>query len=267
MTNTTSLERYKHDLDNLIRTGRILQHAFQHEYEQDRFTALAHEQLGEGAQRFLDELPSFSQDYQLWYSEAKALVRQLLPDRLEDFTRYYERPKVARKQITYANYTIEDALNGLTVSGHGPGPAAALNAFDQQLQIVRSIESRFESSLFDIRQLAQADVFDSELEAAKELVKNRFLRAAGVVAGVVLERHLKEVCSRRNITIRKQRPQVSDLNNKLKDAGVIDTSQWRFNQHLGDLRNLCAHDGDLEPSLDQVNDLLVGVAKVTKTIS
>ena len=30
----------------------------------------------------LQNLPSFSEGYQAWYSEAKALVRQLLPDRL-----------------------------------------------------------------------------------------------------------------------------------------------------------------------------------------
>ena len=71
-------------------------------------------------------------------------------------------------------------------------PDAAISRFNQQLSIVKTIRERFRSSLFDIRQLAQADLFDSELEAAKELAKNKFIRAAGAVAGVVLERHLKE---------------------------------------------------------------------------
>ena len=60
-------------------------------------------------------LPSFKDEYQSWYSEAKALIRQLLPDRLSDFTRYYEKPK-SRKDITYENYTIEDYLQGLNVT-------------------------------------------------------------------------------------------------------------------------------------------------------
>ena len=259
------LERYQQDLDELLRTGQKVVHALQYEFDRASFTELAQEQLGDEAQEFLDALPYFSDAYQPWYSEAKTLVKQLLPERLDDFVRYYERPRTARKDISYFNYTIEDALNGLRIS-RSLGPTAARRSVQQQVNIVGSIKSRFESSLFDIRQLTQADVFDSELETAKELVKNGFLRAAGIVAGVVLERHLKEVCTRRNVTVRKRRPQLSDLNDRLKDTGVIDTAQWRFNQHLGDLRNLCAHDDASEPSRDQVNDLVAGVAKVTKTI-
>ena len=86
------------------------------------------------------------------------------------------------------------------------------------------------------------------------------------MAGVVLERHLKEVCGNHGVTVRKRAPQISDLNDALKGADVIDIPQWRSIQHLGDLRNLCAHDKKSEPTPDQVEDLLAGVAKVTKTI-
>ena len=165
---------------------------------------------------------------------------------------------------------IEDYLEGLRVTGRGDakivGPDAAIPRFKQQVAIVQGIRDRFRSSLFDIRQLAQADLFDSELEAAKELAKNGFTRAAGTVAGVVLERHLKEVCGNHQMTVQKRNPQISDLNDALKGADVIDTPQWRSIQLLGDLRNLCAHDKESEPTADQTNDLLSGVAKVTKTI-
>ena len=217
---------------------------------------------------FIQALPSFRDKYQPWYSEARALVRQLLPDRLSDFTRYYEKPK-SRKNITFENYTIEDYLHGLNVTKwNSPvvGPEAAIPLFNQQMSIVKSIQERFRSSLFDIRQLAQADLFDSELDAAKELAKNKFTRAAGAVAGVVLERHLSELCANHDVTVKKKNPQISDLNDALKNASVIDTPQWRSIQQLRDLRNLCAHDKQTEPTADQVEDLVAGVAKVTKTI-
>ena len=86
------------------------------------------------------------------------------------------------------------------------------------------------------------------------------------MAGVVLERHLKEVCANHNVVIRKKRPQLSDLYEALKKASVIDTPQWRSIQYLGDIRNLCSHDGETEPTADQVGELLDGVTKVTKTI-
>ena len=262
-------DRYTKDLDSLLRQGTQLQNAIQYECFPEEFARTAKEQFGEQAEKLIEGLPSFKEDYQAWYSEAKALVRQLLPDRLSDFTRYYEKPR-SRKDITYTNYVIEDYLEGLTITRQGNrkivGPDAAIPRFKQQLSIVTSIRERFRGSLFDIRQLAQADLFDSELDAAKELAKNKFTRAAGAVAGVVLERHLKEVCGNHQVKIRKRNPQISDLNDAIKGADVIDIPQWRSIQQLGDLRNLCAHDKESEPTSDQINDLLAGVAKVTKTI-
>ena len=263
-----NLDRYEKDLDTLLKKGAQLHNAMQHECSPREFARVMKKSVGERAEEVIQAFPSFKDEYQPWYSEAKALIRQLLPDRLSDFTRYYEKPK-SRKAITNENYTIEDYLEGLFV---GPSfdpvvrPNAAIPRFRQQLSIVKSIEQRFRSSLLDIRQLAQADLFDSELDAAKELASNKFNRAAGVVAGVVLERHLKEVCSNHSITIQKKLPKISDLNDALKGAGVIDPPQWRSIQYLGDLRNLCAHAKRAEPTPDQVEDLLAGVTKVTKTI-
>ena len=260
-------DRYTKDLDSLLRQGTQLQNAIQYECFPEEFARTAKEQFGEQAEKLIEGLPSFREDYQAWYSEAKALVRQLLPDRLSDFTRYYEKPK-SRREIRYANYVIEDYLERLTITGIGNvvKPDAAIPRFNQQMSIIKAIRERFRSSLFDIRQLAQADLFDSEIDAAKELAKNRFTRAAGAVAGVVLERHLKEICGNHQVKIQKRNPQISDLNDALKGADVIDIPQWRSIQQLGDLRNLCAHDKESEPTSDQINDLLAGVAKVTKTI-
>jgi hypothetical protein len=128
------------------------------------------------------------------------------------------------------------------------------------------VKARFESSLFDIRQLVQADLFDSELDAAKELAKNKFTRAAGALAGVILERHLAQVCDNHGIKVAKKAPGISDLNNTLKEAGVIDVPQWRFVQHLADIRNLCDHNKKMDPTAEQVNDLMAGVMKITKTL-
>ena len=48
--------------------------------------------------------------------------------------------------------------------------------------------------------LVQADLFDNELDAAAELNDKGFRRAAGAVAGVVLEEHLETVCEQHNIS-------------------------------------------------------------------
>ena len=130
----------------------------------------------------------------------------------------------------------------------------------------KSVQARFESSLFDIRQLVMADLFDSELDAAAELAKNKFLRAAGAVAGVVLEKHLTQVCANHSMAISEKGAGISDLNELLKGSNVVDVPQWRFIQHLADIRNLCDHSKTAEPTASQVGDLISGVAKVVKTL-
>jgi len=215
-------------------------------------------------------LPSFENAYQPWYSVATVLIKQLLPDRLEDFSRLYLKPK-NRKEITYENYSIEDYLQGLNVTKGWDkekvvGPDAAIPRFIQQLSILKSVEQRFESSLFDIRQLVQADLFDSELEAAKDLNDKGFSRGAGAVAGVVLEAHLKQVLDNHKIEIRKKDPTINDLGQLLKDNQIVEMSVWRFIQHLSDLRNKCDHKKSQEPTETEVDELVEGVDKITKTV-
>jgi hypothetical protein len=193
----------------------------------------------------------------------------VLPERVDNFVSFYEKPKW-RKEINNGNYVIQDYLQGITVSQHGStivDTIAAVPQFRQQLAILEAAKSRFESSLFEIRQLVRADLFDREIETARELQKNKFLRAAGAIAGVVLEKHLRQVCDNRGIKITKKHPTVSDLNELLKTSAVIEIPQWRHIAFLGDIRNLCCHNKQKEPTSEQVADLVDGTEKVLKTIS
>lgn len=268
----TNLDRYKQDLERLSADGERLHFALIHLAYGGEFEAVVTKQYVKGdkdkAKEFLKKLPDFKSAYQPWYSECLALIKQLLPDRLDDFKRLYEKPK-GRKELGFENYRIEDALQGLQVTRYGEVRAdtkSAVPHLEQQLAIVSAVKKRFESSLFEIKQLVQADVFDSELEAANELLKNKFVRAAGAIAGVVLEKHLAQVCENHATKVTKKHPTIGDLNEALKAAAVLDVPQWRFNQHLADIRNLCDHNKSAEPSPDQVKDLIDGVLKVTKTI-
>lgn len=267
---TSNLDKYRKDLEALITEGENLYMAMQYECLPGEFEkALVDKTKNQAkARALIADLPSFRENYQHWYSAALAVLKQLLPDRLTDFIRHYEVPK-GRKEVTHSTYVVADYLRGLIVTlgvRTVVGPQAALTQFEQQLSILKSVLARFESSLFEIRQLVQADIFDSELDAARELLKNKFGRAAGAMAGVVLEKHLAQVCANHSITVTKKDPTIGDLNDLLKSAGVLDVPQWRFIQHLGDIRNLCDHNKKVEPTAEQVNDLLAGVDKLIKTL-
>jgi hypothetical protein len=267
----SNIDRYKKDFERLRKQATLIEQAFTHyAYGKEYEAAVLKSCEGDkkAAQAHLDALPKFKDSYQSWYSECIAVLKQLLPDRLEDFVRLYEKPK-SRKEISYENYRIEDALQGLTITYLGEVKAdakSALTHMRQQVAILDALKNRFESSLYDIRQLVQADLLDSELEASRELLKHKFMRAAGAVAGVVLEKHLSEVCAAHGVKITKKHPGIGDLNEALKNTGVIGTPEWRFNQHLADIRNLCDHNKQKDPTADQVTDLIDGVSKVTKTI-
>ncbi|RQS32666.1 hypothetical protein DIE03_11640 [Burkholderia sp. Bp8992] len=241
-----------------------------YETMREEFLEACRKKFKDKTDEYLKNLPSFSTGYQAWYSEALAFLRQILPDRVEDFRRHYEKPK-GRKDITNDNYRLEDCLQGLELTNAATGAVvvsrtAAFPHLLQQIAIVEAAKGRFESSLFDIRHIVQADLMDSELDAAEHLAKFKFVRAAGAVAGVVLERHLGQVCSDRQVAIGKKNPTIADFNEALKGVDAIEIHQWRFIQHLADIRNKCDHAKTPEPTMEEVEDLISGVKKIIKTV-
>lgn len=261
----SNITKYQKDLQSLIKRGQCLYFGLMNEFSNE-FKG----QISKFPKEKQVEIKnySFKNSYNSWYNESLSLIKQIMPERLEDFVSYYKQPK--RKSLTYETYTISDYLIGLMVyDGWGEvlfKSSTIIHKYEQQFQILKSLEYRFTSLLYDIKQLLQADVFDSEIDAAKELCKKGFYRAAGAVCGVIIEKHLKSVCEKRNIKIRKKTPTINDYNQVLKDSDVIDIVMWRFIQRLGDIRNLCDHDKTIEPNQEVVVELIEGTDKVNKTL-
>jgi len=263
----SNLDKYKSDLDRLVKLGQAMQAdlAFRHLKDSDKID----KKLKEAAVEFEG---AFEREYQRWYTEASAVIRQLIPDRLAEFEQLYKGDG-RRKKINSSTFNIQDWLTGsragtnpYTAEKHFNDFAVVLMRLKTQLNILRSVEARFESTLFDIRQLVQADLFDSELDAARELIKHAFLRGAGAIAGVVLEKHLAQVATNHNVTTRKKHPMISDFNDLLKNGGVLDVPKWRQIQRLGDIRNLCDHNKQRDPTKEEVEELVNGVEKISKTL-
>lgn len=209
-------------------------------------------------------------DYQKWYTKTLAVVKQLTPERLNEFKELYKVEK--RKEITVTTYGISDFLQGIEVT-RGPYKEKLFNfqqvagiKLEQQIAIVESTKTRIDSIISDIEGLLKADLFDDEISASESLLKAKHLRAAGTVAGVVLESHLSDVCKNHGIKTRKKNPAISDYNDLLKTEKVLDTPNWRKIQRLGDIRNYCTHKKERTPTPDEVEELIEGVKKTIKTI-
>lgn len=214
-----------------------------------------------------EKIPSFRDEYENWYSESHKVIKQILPDRLGDFEILYRNGK--RKEINASTYTISDYLARIQVKIGNHivvDESYVFSKFTQQVNILKSVEQTFKSSLFNIKHMLQADIFDNELQAANELLRNGFMRASGAVAGVVLEKHLKDVCNAHEIKIIKKNACLGDYIELLKSNDIIDVANWRFLQYMGSIRNLCDHSKDREPTSEEIKDLLKGADKIIKTI-
>jgi hypothetical protein len=217
-----------------------------------------------------DDIIKFGTTYQRWYSRAYKLVESLAPERLTEFSSYYLiDPK--RKITDAGNYVIQDYIKGIGArTDHFNQPLWDTNNLTMirimnQMQIIASLSSRIDSVLQDVKGHLFAELQDSELNAAVQL-KKISKRAAGALAGVVLERHLQRIAENHKIVIRKKSPTISDLNDPLKQEGVYDVPTWRKIQLLADIRNLCSHQKESEPTDEQVDELISGVNSVIKSV-
>ena len=84
--------------------------------------------------------------------------------------------------------------------------------------------------------------------------------------GVVIESHLQKVSGAQGIKISKKNPTIADLNDSLKAASVVDIPAWRKISFLADLRNLCSHKKDTEPTKVQVDELIEGAEWLVKSV-
>lgn len=262
-----NLARYKDELERLISLGAGMELGLHTEL------GIGDLKLNKEQKENLKKLTmKFASSYQRWFTEASAVVKQLIPDRYKEFEEYY-RADPKRKSVNVTNYSIQDWLTGSRAATNEYSSQKAFNdeavvvmRFQAQRQILAAAAARFESSLLDIRQVLQADLFDSEVEMARELLKKGFLRPAGVIAGVVLERHLADICAAHQLVIKKKDPTIGDLNDALKANATIEVPMWRTIQRLGDLRNLAAHNKSREPMPEEMRELVDGTDRIAKTV-
>jgi hypothetical protein len=160
----TNIERYKSDLEKLLKVGSDM------ELDLSRPRLEAEGKLTKEMNAVFEQVRArFDANYQSWYTESLALIRQLVPERLTEFEQLYK-GEGKRRVIDANTYNIQDWLNGVRAATRLGWSEKAFNdyaivsmRFHTQLAILGAVKQRFHSSLFDIKQLLQADLFDSEI--------------------------------------------------------------------------------------------------------
>lgn len=206
----------------------------------------------------------FSEVYQKWYSKATAIIKIVMPNRYSEFENLYL-PSKTRKEISLLNYTIFDAIRRISNRGGNINPNTAMDLITTQIDILKSIREVLEHRLNEISNLLEFDVFEKEIDSARYLLKNKYLRSAGAICGVIIEKHLTNMLTLAGEKPSKKEPTINDLNDDLYKHQIINTTQYKYLIYLGDIRNKCDHNKKVEQTKDDVEDLINGTEKIIKT--
>jgi hypothetical protein len=200
----------------------------------------------------------FEGRYQRWYSIALPLMQKLAPDRCAEFRAYYH-PDPKRESIDGYNYVIQDWIRFQAPDEETDVAAwaAALRCFLNQLTILKSIKDRLEWQALVSEDQSERVLQLEELEAARGLIQVSE-RAAGALAGAVLEAWLLKLAAKRQVPLRKQRPPVRELADALKAAKVFDAAVWSQATWLAEIRQRCLEAKGEAPTKLQVRDLVDG---------
>jgi hypothetical protein len=140
--------------------------------------------------------------------------------------------------------------------------------FEAAIGTLRGLRNEYEAGyLQSVVELVHADVFADFLEMADYLLRQGYKDPAAVVAGSVLEAHLRKLCLKNSIDVLKADglPKKADaLNSGLSSANVYSKLDQKGVTHWLGLRNDAAHGNynaytkeQVESMIDQVRDFVV----------
>jgi hypothetical protein len=244
--------------------------------------------------------------YQAWYTKALRVIRQLYPERSDDFRTHYRelltlqrstpslpwyrkalgvmhRLTVGRSQDAKdhvseghssarpgAPETVWQRCMGITITPEGEMiPSVRLTFlahFGQQLRILSAVRDGLEYVLADLHSALYGDVEHHVLAAIYTLSRHGHCRAAGALAGVLLELHLAHVAAKYRVAMDAKSPDLTRLNAALKRSGIYDREIWRSIQRLGALRHVWVDASRREPTLDEFTAFLHEVQTVRQRV-
>jgi len=156
------------------------------------------------------------------------------------------------------NSQYRDAVNN-ALKTYGPGNTYAILILAGALKALRADYAA--GHLQRIEELIQSDLFANFLEMAEHLLSQGYKDPAAVLAGGVLEEHLRKLCIRSGIpTTHGGKPKKADtMNAELTAAGIYNKLDQKSVTAWLDLRNKAAHGHYTEYGAEQVRVLLQGV--------
>lgn len=188
------------------------------------------------------EIYRIRDEYQEWYTKACRIVKQIIPERYVEFQIYYTGSKDI---LGMCQFFLDAVLFDVDL---------AINAFKIQYSILKSCIPLLDPFYQNINKQIYFEYQEDDLKIAEKLMRIS-IRAAGALAGFVLEKHLKIVCNNHLLSGMENKT-LGQLIDTLHQNKVINTTDRKNLEYLSDTRNKCDHAKKEEPKEYEVEDLI-----------
>jgi hypothetical protein len=129
--------------------------------------------------------------------------------------------------------------------------------------ILRALRADYDSGhLQTFQELIHADLFSDFLEMAEYLREEGYKDPAAVIAGGVLEEHLRKLCAKNAITLQIT-PKLETMNSELARVGAYNKNDQKAVTSWAALRNDAAHgnynnytDGEIKLMIAAIRDFI-----------
>ncbi len=226
------------------------------------------EELKESYKKASEKIKHPRGHYHSWYAKAYKVVRIFAPERLEEFERFYTGDKTIKKieDLNAITAGITHYLQGWIVT-KDDGEVNFKNTFEsglrEQFNIINAILKNLDDDLFNLESGIHYEIYQSEMDIARDLRKKKFYRAAGSIAGVVIEVHLKKVVNNRGVPLAdKADPGMSAYNDALKKHKIYKTPTFSLIQLCGQIRNKCVHPKEEEPTAGEISSIISAAERI-----
>lgn len=178
----------------------------------------------------------------------------------DQIVRYLSRAHAAIKRLDYPNSSYSKSLPQLDFS---QSLYANSEFCDYYAGLLLALKADYEGGFFEsLPELIHADVFNDFIEMAEHLMEQNYKDPAAVIAGSVLEEHLRKLCGKHGISVAQPdgRPKKAEtMNTELAGANVYAKLDQKSVTGWLDLRNKAAHGKYSEYVKGQVDLLIKGV--------
>lgn len=190
--------------------------------------------------------------YQRWYSASLHFIEEYLnEDRNEEFTEIYK---------IIINFLQPE---GSMYSSKKEDINTFINKLDIQRGILLSVPDVIEIKEMNLCKLISADFVEKELEESEVLFNTKYIRGAGALAGVALEKHLVTMCQLNNVSY-KLKDTIDSLATHLYKNKDLNITEFKKIQYLASIRNRCDHPDII--TKEDVKELIDGTKKFINTV-